>query len=251
MTRVEHIAGQTFHGRRGDIRNAFRYGVDYVLLDAERSQSAPKLFSRNQSNLLSVSDRDHGGERGKGSGASWARKVLAQYQIRADGPLLLLTQPRTFGYLFNPVSFWLCHDESGGLRAVIAEVNNTFGDRHSYLCAKPDGSLINSRDKLTAQKVFHVSPFQPAEGEYTFRFDITESNIDIHIHYERSGGGLVATLSGGRRPLTTFGALKAMVRRPLGSMRVISLIYWQALKLKLKGANYLARPEPPAQDVSR
>lgn len=251
MNRVDHINGETFHGRRGSIRNAFRYGVDYVLLDAEKPVSAPFLFSRNRGNILSVRDRDHGGEIGKGTGATWVRQVLQEYQVSAKGRVLLLTQPRTFGYLFNPVSFWLCHDEEDQLRAVIAEVNNTFGDRHSYLCVKPDGSVIDRMDRLRAEKVFYVSPFQPVEGSYTFCFDISEDQIKILIQYERASGGLIATLTGSRRPLTTKSTLLAMLRRPLGSMRVTALIFWQALKLKIKGAAYLQRPTPPAQDVSQ
>lgn len=251
MNKVDHIQGETFHGRRGTIRNAFRYGVDYVLLDAEQPVQAPLLFSRNRRNLMSVSDRDHGGEIGKGTGAKWVREVLASNGVIAAGPVLLLTQPRTLGYLFNPVSFWLCHDEQNQLRAVIAEVNNTFGDRHSYLCVKSDGSVIERRDRVSAEKIFHVSPFQPVEGTYTFNFDIGADHINILIQYERESGGLIATLSGKRQSLTTGGALLALLRRPLGSMRVTALIYWQALKLKIKGADYLQRPTPPAQDVSR
>lgn len=251
MNRVDHIKGETFHGRRGSIRNSFRYGVDYVLLDAEKPISAPFLFSRNRGNFLSVNDRDHGGEIGKGTGAKWVRGVLEEHALFLNGPVLLLTQPRTLGYLFNPVSFWLCYNEKTELRAVIAEVNNTFGDRHSYLCVKPDGSAIERQDKISAEKIFHVSPFQPVEGTYTFNFDINEDHINILIQYERESGGLIATLSGKRRPLTFGGSLLSMLRRPLGSMRVIALIYWQALKLKFKGAEYLQRPTPPAQDISQ
>jgi DUF1365 family protein len=81
-----------------------------------------------------------------------------------DGTLMLLAQPRTLGHVFNPVSFWLAHDKQRRLRAVISEVSNTFGDRHSYLCAHDDHRPITREDTLSAQKIFHVSPFQPIEG---------------------------------------------------------------------------------------
>ena len=129
---VDHIAGQTFHGRKGDVSNAFRYSVDYVLLDAEAADlKTPVLFSRNKRGLTSLWDSDHGGPPGQGRGAPWVRDVLQQHQIRDVARVELLAQPRVLGHVFNPVSFWLCRREDGALLAVIAEVSNTFGDRHS------------------------------------------------------------------------------------------------------------------------
>ena len=134
---------------------------------------------------------------------------------------------------------------------MIAEVTNTFGDRHSYLCHHADGHEITKADTITAQKIFHVSPFQPVEGGYSFRFDIQPDKIGIWIDYSRGNGGLVATLTGPRKPLTSGGIIAAAWRRPLGSRRVLGLIHWQALKLWWKGADYRPRPTPPADEVSR
>ena len=251
MSNIEHIQGETYHGRRGQIRNAFRYSIDYILIDPELPPAAPRLFARNSAGLMSLHDSDHGGAPKAGEGVAWVRRVLAAHQIDLTGQILLLAQPRVLGHVFNPVSFWLCHDEAGTLRVVIAEVSNTFGDRHSYLCRHDDLRPITRAETVQATKIFHVSPFQPIEGAYTFRFDITADKIGITIDYGRNAGGLVATLNGLRRPLTTRGILGALVRRPLGSRRVLALIYWQALKLKLKGAVYRPRPLPPLEDVSR
>ncbi|ETX27094.1 DUF1365 domain-containing protein [Roseivivax isoporae] len=247
---VEHIAGHTWHGRKGAVKNAFRYGIDYVLLDAEAPIRGPRLFSRNGCNVAALRDRDHGGAPGQGAGPAWARAVLAEHQVRAEGKLLLLAQPRILGHIFNPVSFWLAHDRDGALTAVIAEVTNTYGDRHSYLCSKGDGSAIGPEDDLHARKIFHVSPFQPVEGGYVFRFDIRPDHVGIRIDYDRTEGGLVATLTGRRRPLTDAGLLRALLRRPFGSRRVLALIHWQALRLWWKGARFRTRPEPPAREVS-
>lgn len=139
MSRVDHIAGHTWHGRKGAVRNAFRYSIDYVLLDAEDpAPAAPRLFSRNGAGLVSLHDRDHGGAPGHGIGSAWVRQVLEEYQLPSPSRIELLAQPRLLGHVFNPVSFWLCRDATGGLRQVIAEVSNTFGDRHSYLCHKEE-----------------------------------------------------------------------------------------------------------------
>ena len=248
---VDHIPGHTFHGRKGDVQNAFRYSVDYVMVDAEANTTGPGLFSRNAANLVSLHDGDHGGAPGKGRGADWVRDVLRRHQLPQPDSILLLAQPRVLGHVFNPVSFWLCYRETDRLVAVIAEVTNTYGDRHSYLCHKPDLSAISPDDRSIAQKIMHVSPFQPTAGAYEFRFDVRADRIGIWISLTRENGGLVATLTGKRVPLTREGIFRMLVRRPFGSRRVLALIHWQALKLWWKGVRFRNRPDPPAQEVSR
>lgn len=250
MTPIDHIAGTTRHARKGAIRNGFTYSVDYVLLDMERAQPAPRLFSRNRRNLTALWDRDHGGAPDEGRGAPWVREVLAAQGLPEPTCIELLAQPRVLGHVFNPVSFWLCHD-AAGLRVVIAEVSNTFGQRHSYLCHREDRAPITREDVLTAHKIFHVSPFQPVAGDYRFRFDITPARVDIRIDFTTAEGGLYATLSGARAPLTNRAILGACLRRPFGSRRVLTLIFWQALKLRLKGARYNRLPAPPKSEISK
>lgn len=249
--RVDHIDGVTYHGRKGEISNAFRYTIDYVLLDAEAEVRSPSLFSRNRRNLTALDDADHGGVPKSGSGAAWVRNVLEAHQIVGVARIELLAQPKVLGHVFNPVSFWLCRDGEGALIAVISEVTNTFGDRHSYLCYHPDQRPILPSDRLMAQKIFHVSPFQPVEGGYEFRFDISDERIGIWIDYSRGKGGLIATLTGARAPLTNRAILRSALRRPFGARRVWALIHWQALKLWAKKAIYRPRPEPPREEISR
>nr|WP_321510891.1 DUF1365 domain-containing protein [uncultured Celeribacter sp.] len=244
----EHLSGKTVHARFGPLRNSFSYGVDFVLIDPE-DRRGPLLFSRNRFNLFSVHDRDHGGPRGDGRGASWARDIFAQAGLTGSYDLRLLTQPAYAGVVFNPVSFWLAL-RGDGLLAVIAEVNNTFGDRHSYLCHRQEFAPITPTDQITARKVFHVSPFQEIAGHYSFGFSIRPDRIAIRILHENGDEGLVATLSGPRRPLTNRAILGACLRRPFGAMRTVGLIYIQAVRLKLMGARYRTRPEPPTEEVS-
>jgi len=136
------------------------------------------------------------------------------------------------------------------MRAVIAEVSNTFGDRHSYLCVRDDRQPITREDTLSAQKIFHVSPFQPIGGGYTFRFDIRRDRVGVWIDFSTGNEGVLATLTGKRGPLTTRAVLRSALRRPFGARRVLALIHWQALKLWWKGAPYRVRPEPPEREVS-
>lgn len=250
-TRVDHIAGQTYHGRKGVVKNGFKYSIDYVVLDAEAHLTTPALFSRNARNIAAVRDRDHGGAPGAGRGAVWVRDVLRTHQLPQPARIDLLTQPAIWGHVFNPVSFWLCYDGDEDLVCVIAEVTNTFGERHSYLCHKPDLSAITPEDRLTSDKIFYVSPFQPVEGGYEFRFDIRPDRIGVWIDYTQGEGGLIATLTGKRNILTNRTILHALIRRPLGSRRVLALIHWQALKLWWKNVRYRVRPAPPGSEVSR
>ncbi|MEO0356919.1 MAG: DUF1365 domain-containing protein [Pseudomonadota bacterium] len=251
MTVMDHIQGHTYHGRKGAVENAFRYSIDYVLMELDRPAKMPFLFSRNRFNVASLHDSDHGGPPKKGAGVSWVHDVLGAHDLPTADRVELLAQPRFWGHVFNPVSFWLCYDAQNNLRSVITEVTNTFGDRHSYLCHRDDNEPITPLDTLEAQKILHVSPFQPVEGGYEFRFDIRPEKIGIWIDYCQGNGGLIATLVGDRKPLTNGSILTSVWRRPLGSRRVSFLIHWQAIKLWWKKATFRNRPEPPTKEVSR
>ncbi|WP_127115125.1 DUF1365 domain-containing protein [Shimia sediminis] len=243
----DHIAGSTTHARRGSVKNAFTYSIDFVLIDP-RASLGPALFSRNRFNLASVRDRNHGGKRGEGRGVAWAEQVLSCAGVPFKR-ILLLTQPTFLGKVFNPVSFWLAY-EGDDLTAVIAEVNNTFGERHSYLCHLPGFAPITAAETLRAEKLFHVSPFQQVSGRYSFRFNIRDDAISIRITHENGADGVIATLSGARQPLTNRAILTGVLRRPIAPLRTLGLIYWQAAKLKLKGAPFRRRPTPPQQEIS-
>ena len=249
MNTVDLIRGETFHGRKGPVKNAFRYSVDYLILDADTA-IGPTLFSRNGSNLMSIHDRDHGGQPGIGRGPDWVRGVLQERGIAAPARIELVAQPRVLGHVFNPVSFWLCYDYLGHLRVAIAEVTNTYGDRHSYIAHLPEMEPITREATITAQKIFHVSPFQPIEGVYRFRFDIRSDRVGIWIDFTSGDGGVFTNLIGSRSPLTNGAILKACLRRPAGSRRVLALIHWQALKLWWKGVTFRNRPSPPPEEVS-
>ncbi|MFY0681619.1 MAG: DUF1365 domain-containing protein [Thalassovita sp.] len=245
---IEMIQAQTFHSRKGGIKNAFRYGVDYVLTDLQ--STPPPLLSRNRFNLFSIHDRHHGGLRGHSEGLAWFRRALSARGFPVDrAQLLLLTQPSFLWFHFNPVSFWIATID-GTPRAFIAEVNNTFGHRHCYFCAHDDFAPITRADTLEAQKVMHVSPFQEVAGRYRFNFDMSPQAFNIRIHYENGDNGVLATLNGLRAPARTGALVRAAVRRPFGALRVVALIYWQALKLWIKRAPFLRKPAPPAHHIS-
>ncbi|WP_068118651.1 DUF1365 domain-containing protein [Tropicimonas marinistellae] len=246
---IDHIAGHTFHARRGQLKNAFRYGVDFVLVEFP-FDGAPQLLSANRFNLWHLNDRDHGGARGAGRGVAWFRDILAARGFPMKGTTLaLLTQPRFLWFKFNPVSFWIALRD-GKPCAFVAEVNSTFGQRHCYFCAHDDFRPIRRTDRLTARKVMHVSPFQQIAGDYQFNFGLTDTAVDIRIAYVHGGEGVIATLTGPRRPATNASLARAALRRPLGAARVLALIHWQALILYIKRAPFLKRQPPPEALVS-
>lgn len=239
------------HRRRGSVRHAFRYDTDYLLLAPDHAIGT-RLFSRNRFNLLAIHDRDHGGERGKGEGTAWARRCFEEAGLTC-GPeitIALLTQPRLLGHWFTPVSFWMAM-EGDALRAVIAEVNNTFRQRHSYLCRLDGFRPIGPEDSIEAAKVFHVSPFQDVAGSYRFNFAVHPGKLAIRIAHQNGDKGLDGVMRGDLAPLTTMSALRACLTKPGGSVRVLFLIYWNAFLLKLKGARYRPLPPLPRQDISR
>jgi DUF1365 family protein len=246
---IQHIQGQTTHARRGSLKNAFRYGVDYVLF-GPNTGPLPWVLSRNRFNFWSVHDRHHGGPRQAGSGFDWFRHELVQRGFDPIGTeLVLLTQPSFLGFHFNPVSFWIALRD-GKPVAFIAEVNNTFGHRHCYFCAHPDFRPIVAGEVITADKLMHVSPFQAVAGLYRFTFDLTVDDLRIRIFYENGEEGVVATLSGERRPATSASLLWAALRRPFGALRVVALIHWQAVILWIKRAPFRSVPVPPVDLVS-
>ncbi|TKZ20818.1 DUF1365 domain-containing protein [Shimia litoralis] len=245
---MQHIQAQTFHARRGSLKNSFRYGVDYVLTDLR--DDGPRLMSRNRWNLWSIWDHKHGGPRGAGHGLEWFANVLSERGFATDGAdLLLLTQPSFLGLHFNPVSFWIA-TRDGLPCAIVAEVNNTFGHRHCYFCALPEFAPMTQSAQITAEKLMHVSPFQTVDGEYRFVFDVTQEAVNIRISYENGDQGVLATLTGRRQTATNRSLIWAAIRRPFGAARVVTLIYWQALKLYLKRAPFRKKPSPPEMLIS-
>lgn len=253
MSATEFIPAHTYHGKKGDIENAFRYSIDYILLDPEIESETRGLFSVNRTNLINWRGRDHGGDPGHGRGALWLRDKLREMDIPQPQRIALLTQPRVLGHVFNPVSFWFCLDSTDQPYAVVAEVTNTHGTRHSYFCHTPGFDVINPSDRIRATKLMHVSPFQKIEGTYTFRFDFRPDRVGVWIDYGRERGGLLATLTGPRQPMTNRAILWSLLRRPFGARRALVLIHWQALKLWVKKATFRPfRTAPvPTRSVSR
>jgi DUF1365 family protein len=249
---IQLLNARIFHERMKPRRNRFSYNAFYCLLPVSQLAETWRqgLFSINRANLFSIRASDYG--RLGVEPAHYIKRVLDEWRLaEADGEVRLMTLPRVLGYGFNPVSFWLCYDRGEKLRAVLAEVNNTFGERHSYLCFHDDHRAIGPTDTLNASKVFHVSPFIGVEGRYAFCFGASRDKIAITIDLEDAEGLLLRTAVGGRPEPMSAGALFSLLaKNPLYPFKVIGLIHYQAVKLFLKGVRHFNKPAPPDASVS-
>jgi DUF1365 family protein len=258
------LTGPVRHKRLRPAGNAFAYDV-YMLRLPLRSRAAreasgtltdTRIFAHNRFGLLSFHDADHG--TGDQPALQWIDALLKEAGIDdADGEIFLHTFPRVLGYTFKPVSFWFCERADGTLRAVLCEVNNTFGERHCYLLDSDGAKPILNGVPMTARKVFHVSPFCKVEGHYTFRFMFSPAagarpmRSLARIDYEDGDGPLLLTsIAGTSRPLDARNVLRVFVTYPMMTFGVVAKIHWQALKLFVKRVPFLSKPTPPAANIS-
>ena len=238
------------HGRLFPKRNNFTYGIYYLSIPLSQINVLPIAYNRFAP--LSFYNRDHGECDGSNL-EEWARSILAKYSIDvASGEITLMCMPRVFGYVFNPVSFWLCRDHAGDLRAVLCEVHNTFGERHTYLCAHDNHRPITPNDTLKGKKIFHVSPMLAREGHYKFRFDAQNDKFGVWIDFfdENNQKQLITSLTGKTIPMNTESLHRAFWAYPLLTLKAIALIHWQAAKLFAKGIKYISRPEQKSDKTS-
>jgi uncharacterized protein len=245
--------GQVRHTRLRPKHNAFAYPTYFFMLPLRTLAHTPSAaLARNCAGLLSFYDRDHGDGRApeQGGALAWLDELLSSEGIQdASGEVWLHCYPRVLGYTFKPVSFWYCHRKDGGLRAVVVEVNNTFGERHVYLLDHPSYGV-----EQQAAKVFHVSPFCNVEGNYRFRFMTTaeRDKTVARIDYDDALGALINTsVSGALEPLTAQSQRKALWRYGAMTLAVIARIHWQAFKLWKLRVPFFKKPVPPSALVTR
>ena len=245
------LTGKVMHGRLFPKKNFFSYGIYYLAFPLSHLDSLP--LGKGIFSPLSFHSRDHGACDGSPL-EPWARAILKNYKLEkiANGEIVLVCMPRILGHVFNPVSFWLCYDTEMSLRAVLCEVHNTFGERHTYICAHDDHRRIEPDDILTAEKVFHVSPLLKREGHYTFRFLHHDNHFGAWIdYYDGNGAKQLVTYLKGHIDIMNKQSLRSVFwGYPLVTIKAISLIHWQAVKLLLKGVQYIKRPPQMLEKVS-
>lgn len=239
--------GKVFHKRHIPFEHDFTYKVFTLLLDLD---DLPKLktLSYNRFNIFSLHNKDHGPRDGSAL-RPWIESAARSKNIDIEGgKIFMLTFPRILGYVFNPLTVYFCTDKTGTLKAVMHQVKNTFREQHSYLMPVEQNNEIIKQEH---DKVFHVSPFIQMDCEYRFRFKAPEDVLDFAIHqFTPQGKILTATWDGRRTELTDKALLKTLITHPLLTLKVILGIHWEALRLVLKGAKYISKPQPPANPIS-
>jgi len=244
--------GSIAHARLRPERHGLRYRALYLLLDLDELPALARrlrLFSLDRFNIFSFRNRDHLA----GSDVP-LREQIEQHLRAADlevqgGRIALLCMPSVLGSVFNPLSIYFCHRRDGLLQALLYEVNNTFGERHSYLIPVRDVDVLAIRQ--TCAKEFYVSPFMEMALTYHFRVTPPAERLSVQVSaHDGEGPVLAASLMAERVPLTDGQLLRAFLRHPLLALQVLAGIHWEALKLWRKGISLKPRPAPPAHAVS-
>lgn len=245
------FSGAVVHTRLRPRRHRLKYRLFMASLDLDEIDalsSACRFFSRDRFNLFGFYDRDHG----DGSDASLRTQIedrvrQAGIDIRG-GAIRLVCLPRILGYVFNPISIYYCHDAEGGLRAMVYEVNNTFGERHSYLIPVEDSS---EPIRQSCAKRLHVSPFMDMDMMYDFRIMEPRDDVSFSIVGRDSAGPIIATAFSGRRSeISDSALLRAFFAYPLLTFAVVVGIHWEALKLLLKGIKIRDHRPAPAHSFT-
>ncbi len=242
--------GVVAHRRLRPVGHGFSYRVFSMLFDIDRIDeiaAESRRLSRNRFNLFSFHDADHAFEEGKTISES-VRALLRSHGYSGAGRIDLLCYPRILGYVFNPLSVFYCRDGRGDLEAVIYEVRNTFGGRHSYLMPVDRGATII---RQSADKVFHVSPFMDMNHSYAFRLTPPGETLSVFIHQTDPDGPIFnASFAGRAEPATEAALRRAFFRYPLMTLKVVAAIHFEAVRLLLKGLRLKGAGPDPAHPVS-
>jgi len=254
--------GALRHRRFHPVRHEFAYPVFLAMLEVDRIPEMMRVSafaSYNRWNWAGYDERDHFGDAALPLRERLKRDAGARGVTLPDGPIFLLTNLRYLGYCFNPVSFYYFYGRSGRLEMVLAEVNNTFGETCNYWLT-PDCEQTNiaaqsagrAARRYETRKVFHVSPFMDLGHEYTWIFTPPGERLVAHMKTRKEDGVLFdATLTLERRPWNSRELRRVLVEFPWTTAKVITAIYWQALRLRLKGVPYVPHPGAASEGSPR
>lgn len=240
--------GEVMHQRLKPFGHRFCYSMFQIAFDVDRLgevAALSPLLSVNGANVFTFYEKDHAPE--GGTIREHADRLLAGEGLeQAAERILLLTCPRMFGYVFNPLSVYFAYGHDGRLLALIYEVRNTFGERHSYVAPVRPGELSAAGLRQSRKKAFHVSPFISMDARYGFSVLPPGDTVRLRINETEAGAPvLAATFAGRAQPVTTRALASCLLRFPLLTWKIIAGIHFEALKLWMKGAPFYRSPPPP------
>jgi DUF1365 family protein len=244
--------GHVTHVRHRPKHHRLAYRIFSLLLDLDELGELDRrlhLFSVDRFNLFSFHRRDRGDRSGPDLRSQVERSMLECGLEPDGGPIRLVTMPRVLGFAFNPLSIFFCYGRNGGVRAILWEVDNTFGERHAYMI--PVEHMDGAEIVQCCDKAFFVSPFMDMDLHYKFRVLAPADTLSVHIDtFDREGLVLTARHLARRIELTDQALLHAFLSIPLLALKVVAGIYWEALKIRMKGIRLRTRPRPPEAPVS-
>jgi DUF1365 family protein len=241
--------GQVRHRRFTPLSHQFSYRLYLLYLDlAELPDLFDKywLWSARGPNLAWFRRKDHMGDPDVPLDTAIRKTIHAATGIQPEGPIRLLTHLRYFGYGFNPVSFYYCFDrEDKQLQTIVAEVNNTpWGEQHYYVLPASEHCGHDRHQRYKRQKEFHVSPFMPMDIDYDWRFSLPDKRLNVHMENYHSDSKIFdATLQLKHAPISSSNLMRVLLQYPFITGKVITAIYWQALKLLLKKVPFYSHPD--------
>lgn len=244
--------GEVVHQRHRPARHRLRYKVFSLLLDLDDLDDLHNrlwLFAHNRAAPISFWDKDYGaGE--SGALREWVERHLVAADIETFGlRIRILCYPRIFGYVFNPLSVYFCEASDGRLLAILYEVSNTFGERHTYVVPVRDGA--GSTVHHSCAKEMYVSPFMPMDCIYKFHIYRPSDQVVVAIDESDGEGPLLhASFAGRRRHLTELALARVLLALPMMTMKIMIGIHWEALRLWLKGVPIHRREPNPGRRTS-
>lgn len=241
--------GTVFHHRRSPRRHRFQYDVCLLYLDLDE---LPELFdpywlwSAKRRAIARFDRRKHCGNAEVELKQSVYALVAEHTGRPCEGPVRLLAHPNYFGVGFNPVSFYYCFDRADTtVQFIVAEVNNTpWGEQHCYVLDCATARLERGSWQFGFDKNFHVSPFMPMDQTYDWRFSPPETSLRVRMeNFERKQPVFSAGMSLTGRPVSSSALARALVHYPFMTSKVLGAIYWQALRLWIKGTPFFSHPK--------
>jgi hypothetical protein len=242
-------AGKVSHRRAKPRAHSLAYGVFMLLIDLDeldQLKGLKRLTIGRGFNLLGFDPARHGDGSGRPLKAQ-VEALLAEAGLAHGGPVRMLAMPKVLGHAFNPLTVYFCHAADGALSAILYEVNNTFGERHSYLIPAPDAGVI----RQGCAKDFYVSPFMDMDLSYQFRILRPAERVLVAVDvHDADGLVLAASFAGERRELTDANLLRAWLGHPWMTLGSLAAIHWEALIIWLKGEKIRVRPRRPEHAVT-
>jgi len=244
--------GSVMHRRIKPRPHRLKYSLFSLLIDLDEIDhiaSTIRFFSRNRFNLFSFYDRDFGNKSNEPLRAQIERDLHDAGLEPDGGAIRLFAMPRVLGYAFNPLSVYFCYRRDNALTAIIYEVHNTFGERHSYLIPVTAGAKGSIRQECA--KRLYVSPFMDMDLTYSFKITQPGEHISISIVTRDTEGPLMtAVLTAERKELTSGALISAFFVYPILTLKVIAGIHWEALWIWAKGVGLRERPAPPPRQTT-